>query len=242
MMNESLLSETAEISEGEDVAVETGPNTGDDQPMRPDGVPEKFWDQKNGSVRVEALAKSYQELERKLGGEQLKDVPESADDYEITIDGNPIETDAEVNSRLHAAGLSRDQVQAVYDLANEKLMPALAEMTASFEADSQTQQLIKHFGGEQNWAEARRQIGTWGRENFSEDVFAALSGTYDGVLTMQRMMSGNEPGLGQTNTAGHAPSESSLKEMMADPRYWRQRDPAYVEQVRQGFRALYPDS
>jgi hypothetical protein len=27
--------------------------------------------------------------------------------------------------------------------------------------------------------------------------------------------------------------------MMRDPRYWRQQDPAIVEQVREGFRRLY---
>ena len=34
--------------------------------VRPDEVPEKFWDAERGAIRVEALLKSYRELERKL--------------------------------------------------------------------------------------------------------------------------------------------------------------------------------
>ena len=40
-----------------------------DQPnpsTRPEDVPEKFWDQEAGQLRVDALLKSYRELERRL--------------------------------------------------------------------------------------------------------------------------------------------------------------------------------
>jgi len=33
----------------------------------------------------------------------------------------------------------------------------------------------------------------------------------------------------------------SLSRLMRDPRYWRDRDPAIVQQVTEGFRRLYPD-
>src|SRR3954465_11008039 len=39
----------------------------DGVPARPADVPEKFWDAAAGTVRTEALLKSYAELERKLG-------------------------------------------------------------------------------------------------------------------------------------------------------------------------------
>lgn len=37
-------------------------------------------------------------------------------------------------------------------------------------------------------------------------------------------------------------TESGLKKMMADPRYWRDRDPTIIQQVRDGFMKLYPDA
>ncbi|MEQ8602530.1 MAG: hypothetical protein RIB45_04365 [Marivibrio sp.] len=40
-------------------------------------------------------------------------------------------------------------------------------------------------------------------------------------------------------TAGRHPDEESLRRLMRDPRYWRDKDPAVVDQVSQGFRRLY---
>ncbi len=207
----------------------------------PEGIPEKFWDPEKGAIRVEAMAKSYQELERKLGSVEVRDIPETSSDYSVTINGEPYETDTVVNEHLHAAGLTQDQVQTVYELANEKLTPLIAQMQQSMEHETQTEQLKTHFGNDQKWTEAKRQIAAWGRENLTNEVFDALSSTYEGVVTMHRMMRSNEPGLGKVNSTGPGTDEKDLRAMMSDPRYWRERDPSYIEQVRKGFRNLYPD-
>lgn len=36
-------------------------------------------------------------------------------------------------------------------------------------------------------------------------------------------------------------SEAALRDMMRDPRYWRDRDPAYTQRVRDGFMKLYQE-
>jgi hypothetical protein len=36
--------------------------------------------------------------------------------------------------------------------------------------------------------------------------------------------------------------EEEVRVLMRDPRYWRDRDPAIVARVREGFRRLYPGS
>src|SRR5918996_1471106 len=68
---------------------------------RPAGVPEKFWDGETGTVRTDALLKSYLEIERKLGSmitlpaddgdreghsrlHPALGVPERPEDYQIT--------------------------------------------------------------------------------------------------------------------------------------------------------------
>ncbi len=35
------------------------------------------------------------------------------------------------------------------------------------------------------------------------------------------------------------PDETDLRKMIRDPRYWRERDPAILKQVQQGFERLY---
>jgi hypothetical protein len=35
--------------------------------------------------------------------------------------------------------------------------------------------------------------------------------------------------------------EADLYKLMRDPRYWRDRDPALIAKVTEGFRQLYPE-
>ena len=39
-----------------------------------------------------------------------------------------------------------------------------------------------------------------------------------------------------------AAAEEELRRLMRDPRYWRDRDPAILTRVGEGFKRLYPDS
>ncbi len=224
---------------------------------RPADVPEKFWDEETGTIRLEALLKSYRELEKRLSrmvslpGEDSDEeerrrflralgVPETPEAYEIVPRHPLITADPEVNRRLHEAGFTPTQVQLVYDLAAERLLPLIAEAAQMFEAERQIERLKHHFGGEERWQRAARQIAAWGKANLPELVFEALSSTYEGVLALQRMMEKNEPGLLKEADAAPTLGEDELRAMMRDPRYWRRRDPDFVARVTEGFRRLFP--
>lgn len=205
---------------------------------RPDYLPEKFWDGAKGEARTEALARSYAELEKKLG--TGAGVPADPSGYRIETRDETIAADADVNALLHKAGFTQAQAQLVYDLAADKLLPMIGEIAARFEADAQTERLARHFGGEDRWRETSRQIAAWGRANLPQSAFAALAGTYEGVVAMHRMMTTGEPGLVRGETAHAAASVDSLRELMRSPRYWRDHDPALHAEVAEGFKRLYP--
>ncbi len=208
---------------------------------RPDQVPEKFWDQDQGSIRTDVLLKSYGELERRLG-DGVTNIPESPDAYELTMPDEQIQPDIDVNARLHAAGFTQEQTQLVYDLAYEKLSPLIAETTAELYQGAAINQLENHFGGKARWQETSRQLNAWGQSNLPSETFDSLSSSIDGVIAMHQMMKTSEPSLmGNRGEITGARGESDLKQMMQDPRYWRDQDPAFIEQVRKGFLALYPD-
>jgi hypothetical protein len=211
-------------------------------PAPPPGLPEKFWDAELGELRVDSLVKSYQALEQKLGALAGHGVPDDPGGYDIKTEDGLFASDPEVNALLHAANFTQDQAQTVYDLAAEYLSPMVSEVAAEFQA--QVDRLARHFGGEEKWRETAAQIKTWGRAKFPDEVSDALSGTYDGVMTLHKMMTEgtNEPGL--TERAGSSTgseSEQGLQRMMQDPRYWRDHDPAFVERIRDGFKRLFPD-
>jgi hypothetical protein len=203
-------------------------------------VPEKFWDDENDCIRIDSLIKSYIELEKKLGETRPIAIPVNPDDYNINIKNDLITCDPLVNRRLHAANFNQEQVQLVYDLACEYMMPLVTEIASVFEAEGQVARLVQHFGSEDRWREMAHQIDTWGRSHLPDRVFEVLSTTCEGILTMHRMMSGGEPGLIKSDEHNQGfLSESQLRTMMRDPRYWRDHESSIVAKVREGFRTLY---
>ncbi len=222
---------------------------------RPAEVPEKFWDAEAGTLRVDALLKSYGELERRLSQRaappgadaapedvlrfrQAMGIPETPEAYSNAAPHELCCADAEVNGKLHAAHFSNDQAQLVYDMAAQRLLPMIAEAAAEFEANRQREKLSAHYGGEDRFRQMAAQLAAWGRAKLPPAVYEALSSTSEGVLALERMMQQEEPGLARDATPPAAENEGGLRAMMRDPRYWRSRDPAFVTRVTEGFRRL----
>jgi hypothetical protein len=226
-------------------------------PDRPAGVPDKFWDRETGQIRTDALLKSYVELERKLGAmvplpqdddpegrERLRralGVPAAADEYRIDVRDELLKPTPELNTRLHEAGFTQEQAQLVYDLAAENVLPLIDDLMGELHASRDAERLSKHFGGDAPWQNMARQIKTWGQANLADDVYRTLAADYDGVLAMHQMMQAREPVVLQDADGPQSEvDEGTLTRLMRDPRYWRERDPAIVAQVTEGFRRLYP--
>jgi hypothetical protein len=222
---------------------------------RPEDVPEKFWDTEAGALRIDALLKSYRELERRLSQrvappaddapeeERLRfrraiGVPDGPDGYEITPKHDLCCADEGINQRLHEAGFTKAQAQLVYDLAAERLLPLIAEAAGQFEAERQVETLRAHFGGEERFRRVAAQITAWGRSNLPAPVMEALSTTAEGVIALHRMMEGKEPGLARRGEEPTVADEGELRAMMRDPRYWRTREPEFVRRVTEGFRRM----
>lgn len=222
---------------------------------RPADVPEKFWDAERGEMRVEALLKSYRELERRMSQRttrpgddsdeeerrrwrEMMNIPETPDGYSIETKNDLCGPDEAINAQLHEAGFSCEQVQLVYDLASEKLLPLIAEAAQQFEADRQAEKLREHFGGDERFRRIAAQLKAWGSANLPPGVLEALSTTEEGVLALERMMRGNEPRMEREGAAPEKLDEGELRRLMRDPRYWRAREPEFVKRVTDGFRKL----
>jgi hypothetical protein len=224
-----------------------------DQIQKNTQVPEKFIDSETGEVRLDALAASYIALEKKLAAmmprpdtdESRREVlkclgcPETPDEYDIDVSHGLFSADPEVNARLHTKGLTAEQVQEVYNLAAEKLVPAILEMTQEFAADREVERLMAAFGGAEKWAEVSRQLLAFGKKNLPGEVLSSLASSFEGVMALYRMMKGQEPDLAARGAETPEIVESDLRSMMRDPRYYRDRDPSFVAKVTEGFRKIY---
>lgn len=223
----------------------------------PPNVPTKFWDEAVGAVRTEALLRAYQDLERRMHrmveipSESCSDeqrqafhralgVPDSPEQYTIVERHPMLATDADVNRQLHQAGFTPAQAQLVYDLALQRVIPTLEQMAGEYESQRSLERLRDHFGGDAKWTETARQVQAWGQANLSPQVYQSLTGSADGIIAMRAMMQAGEPAMGRLPVGNDEPlSEPELKRMLQDPRYWKQRDPAFIDKVSTGFRRLH---
>ncbi len=202
-------------------------------------IPEKFKDPDTGEVRIEDMARSYKELEKRLS--QQPAIPKGPEEYCIECGHGLFEPDHEINQRLHAKGFSQEQAQEVYDLAAEKMMPMIAGLSADVEADRQVEKLINHFGGADQWKIISKQILAFAQKNLPAEVLQNLSTSYDGVLALHRLMKSEEPGLSHDGESQGSVinNEQDLKRLMKDPRYWKHKDPEFVKKVTQGYQDMY---
>lgn len=222
---------------------------------KPELVPDKFWNNDTKEIRVEALLNSYLTLEKRLSKmvplpetdddrkriQKIMGLPDSADLYQVNLQSDVIDIDPELNARLHAKGFTNDQVQEIYDLAAEKLVPMILEMAAEFQADRELERLVKEFGGSEKWGVVSNQLQEFGRKNLPSSAYDGLCCSYDGVMALYNMMkSGSASPIAKGgNTSFEALDENGLRNMMQSPKYWRDRDPTFIAKVSEGFQRLY---
>lgn len=216
---------------------------------KPANLPDKFWDDAHQSIRIEALVNSYLELEKKLSTMINPEdrarvlatlgVPETPDAYDVSVPHGLFPVDGDMNKRLHAQGFTPAQVQMVYDLAVEKMVPMVLEIAEEFKAEREVDRLIAAFGGPEKWAEISRQLLAYGQKNLPPEVLTNLAGSFEGVMALYRLMRGEEPVMTRDDETTATGDERALQTMMRDPRYWKTKDPAFVAQVTEGFRRMY---
>jgi len=223
---------------------------------KPTNLPEKFWDTEKKAIRIEALVNSYVALEKRLSNslnapETEEDkfnilrkmgMPETPEEYQVDVSHGMFEADQEVNSRLHKCGCTPEQVQEFYNIAADKFAPMITQLANEFQADREVEKLVEYFGGPEKWREVSRQLMAFGQKNMPENVLDNMASSFEGVLALYKMMQGEEPKLGQSTAMSTAPEgEDELRQMMKDPRYWREKNPVYVKKVTEGFKKIYSE-
>jgi len=213
-------------------------------PSRPEWLPEKY----NSG---EDLAKAYKELESKLGtkeedirnrimeeiqSEAFSDRPESAGDYQLP---ESIDDSAAVDNKLlswwaeHSFenGYSQEEFEqgiAMYAEAMNGSMPDI-EAEAKMLGDNADQRI--------------EAASLFANKFFPEAALPAIERmceSHEGIIALEAIMEAMKDGSFAGNTQAVAgTSEKELREMMNDPRYWKDRDPHFIKQVTDGFQQIY---
>ena len=214
-------------------------------------IPEKFLNE-NGELNTAALVKSYCELEKKMGNmvsvpnedsdESVKQkfnhaigVPDDVADYPT----NSLFDDESVRNKFHEIGLTSKQVEKIYAIAEEFLKPTLQNL---FELQNQTNainELKKFFGDDEKMNNAMREINAFGKRFLPADAFDELCSTPQGIQGIYKMMQSMEPNVFMDKNETQNLTDDMLRDMMRDPKYWRDHDEEYIRKIENGFKKLY---
>ena len=214
-------------------------------------IPQKFQNP-DGTVNVEALMKSYSELEKKIGtmvsvpGDKADDaarekfnraigVPENAKDYPT----NTMFDDESVKQKFHDIGLTPNQVEQIYSIAEEFLSPVLSELFSAKNESTEISKLEKFFGSREKMNDALNAINTFGEKFLPHDAFESLCSSAQGIQGVYQMMQSMEPRVETNSSVVENLTDDDLRRMMRDPKYWRDADPEYVRKIENGFKKLY---
>ena len=213
-------------------------------PERPEWLPEKY---KTG----EDLAKAYKELESKLGSrddeirnqlieeiqaEAFSDRPDSAGDYQLpdiinqqeAVDNDLLKWWSE---HSFENGYSQEEFQRGIE------MYANSSMSNEPDLEAESAKLGDN-------AEARIDAASmFANKFFPESALPAVERmceSHEGIIALEAMMEAMKDGSFSGDTASASElSEADLREMMNDPRYWKDRDPHFHKQVSEGFQRIY---
>lgn len=214
-------------------------------------IPKKFQNE-DGTLNSDAVLKSYSELEKKMGNmvsiptddsdpEQKEKflraigVPEDISEYPC----NPLFDEEDLRQKFKDAGLNKKQVEAIYEIASEYLQPTISNLFAKNHEQESMAELKSFFGSTEKMRDALIQIETFGEKFLPRETFESLSSNAAGIRSIYSMMQSMEPSISTGRNTTESLSESDLKKMMQDPKYWRDHDAEFIRKIETGFKKLY---
>jgi hypothetical protein len=239
LINEAPAEESAPAEEQRDFVVAE-----DTQPERPEWLPEKY-------KTPEDLAKAYKELESKIGSKEedirakiLEEInaeafegrPETAGDYQLpeTIDESAA-VDNELLKWWSEHSYENGYTQEEFEQGIEMYAKAIAGTQPDMEAEA------AKLGDN---AHARiESASAFANKFFPKEALPAIERmceTHEGILALEAIQEAMKDGsfANDTQPAGQT-TEAELREMMNDPRYWKDRDPHFIKQVTEGFQQIF---
>ncbi len=240
-----MSEEAAQVAEadGRDFVTEADVQQAE-SPQKPEWLPEKY-------NTGEDLAKAYKELESKLGtkeedirsklmeeiqSEAFSDRPETAGDYQLP---ESIDEESSVDNKLLSWWSEHSFENGYSQEEFEKGIAMYAEAIGDSQPDIQAE--AQKLGDN---AEQRIEAASlFANKFFPEAALPAIERmceSHEGIVALEAIMEAMKDGsfAGDTQATAGA-SEKELREMMNDPRYWKDRDPHFIKQVTEGFQQMY---
>ncbi len=257
-MSEEQAPVTEEVAQEqtEDVSRETTEQT--EQAVRPEIIPEKFWNAETGEINVGDLAHSYNNLEKMVSGKQdamreqvmaelteeaRSQAPEEPSGYNLPplvegiteemVESNPMT--AWWRDQCYERGYSEEDFQDGINKYIETMMSGQPNLEAE----------VERLG--ENATDRLNAVNAWASSYFPPEEYEVLAATLgqsaEGITILERMQAGLTGNRSQASQVAQPERElgiDDVKQMMNDKRYFdqRHRDPAYVKKVDDAWNRL----
>lgn len=203
--------------------------------VKPDYLPDNFWDNDKGEANYEAMAKSWGDL-RKMVSQGKHKAPEGGK-YDISsLNTQDLESDPIAKTYVSWAqkwGIS----QAAFDeMATQFYEQAQAMAPAPIDPSVEMKQLGPNgqamVNGMVDWARGLVNKGVWGADDFEE--FKVMGGTAKGLRALVKIREAYEGRVPvESMPVDGAPSKEELYQMVGDPKY--KTDAAFRQKVEKMF-------
>jgi hypothetical protein len=224
--------------------------------IRPDYVPEKFWNVEAGEINMEEFGKSYTNLEKYVGGkrDELREVIKNEMNEEL-VNATPESyvlpklpenfTEEMITENPMSAWWgdfckSNSYTQEVYEQGINKYIDGFVGSMPNMETE------MSNLG--ENATVRLDAVNAWASTFFSpteyEAIASSLGATSSGVEALERVMEAQRETLGNASRVAQPERPLTIADvrvMMDDPRYsdQRKRDNDYVAKVDEAFMRLY---
>ncbi|MBR3782402.1 MAG: hypothetical protein IKL14_03385 [Alphaproteobacteria bacterium] len=214
-------------------------------------IPEKFLNA-DGTLNTDALIKSYTELEKKIG--TMVTVPNSDSDEKSRLKFNraigvpdtaseypksDIYDDENLRQKFFDIGLTKTQVEKIYQIADEFLSPVISDLFNTRDENEAISELKNFFGGTEKMTDALQAVNSFGERFLPREAFDVLCSSAQGIQSVYKMMQSMEPDVKTDKNEVASLTEKDLRQMMQDPKYWRDKDSEYIRKIENGFKKLY---
>ena len=213
---------------------------------RPEHIPEKFWDAKEGKIRDKEAFKSLSELEKSFSQGKHK-VPETYDTEVLTSKGYDLE-DPMVETYLGWAKANGVNQKGFEDLANQIIaISGQTKIDYEYEEKAELEKLGNNgeaiIRSNKQWANSLVNKGQLTEEERAEiDV---LGYTANGQRTIQKLraMMGDTMKIPTTEVVSSKETDTEfqvrMSALMSDPKYGN--DPAFTHNVEQEYEKRFPN-
>ena len=236
------LQESVEETQTDEVQVQPEQEQPQEAATRPDWLPEKFNSE-------EDFAKSYKHLEQRLHSrsdkfkqeimEELQsevagDIPETPQDYVLSLvdeSGESVEIDPEDNMLQWFQGVAHN-----LNLNQEQFNTIVSEYTQHNAMTGPDWNVESEKLGEHSERRHER-VDAWASSHLSEEaynVFSEIPASAGMVQFFEEVMELNgQPKFNMTSEATFQEdvTANDLKAAIADPKYWKERDPVHIAKV-----------